>query len=125
MLVFASCATASVAGAADLKLTCSANGHTDFSMDVKYRERSGRKIFNASFESAPNLGFAACQSLMVGVGGLIVGKMPLTRDATTGDIIGDLTFDTRPDQRKPFPANFPRVAPTTSVTVGLLGCALR
>jgi hypothetical protein len=50
--------------------------------------------------------------------------MTLMMDPFNGDIIGDLEFDTQSDENNPFPANFPSVGSSTSVTVGSLGCAL-
>jgi hypothetical protein len=49
----------------------------------------------------------------------------LVGDAASGDIIGDLEFDTRVDKGSPFPANFPTVCSGTNVRVGPLACSLR
>lgn len=104
-----------------VRLQCSADGARDFSMSARFEIRDGnRKKFNASFESAPGLGFTVGQKLPVSVGGVAVGAMTLRQGV--GDVIGDLSFDTA---LRNFPANFPpNVARATSVTVGALGCAL-
>lgn len=107
-----------------LRLQCDADGARDFSMDARYESRRGRAKFDASFEAAANAGFRAGQTLIVAVGGVNVGSMTLTRDPFNGDIVGDLEFDTQPDENNPFPNNFPSVGAGTSVTVGSLGCAL-
>lgn len=106
------------------RLACAAAGAQDFSADARFEERRGRRKFDASFEAAPNLGFLPGQRLAVSVGGVAVGQMTLTRDPINGDIVGDLEFDTRPDERVPFPQNFPAVARGTGVVIGPLGCAL-
>lgn len=108
--------------AGGVRLSCTAEGARDFSMSARYDVRAPRRKFNASFESAPGLGFAAGQKLGVAVGGVAVGQMALRRDVASGDIVGDLTFAT---ELRNFPANFPNVTPGMSVTVGSLGCALR
>lgn len=112
------------AAAGSVRLACAAAGAQDFSADARFEDRRGRRKFDASFEAAPNLGFLPGQRLAVAVGGVAVGQMTLTRDPVNGDIVGDLEFDTRPDERVPFPANFPAVGAGTSVVIGPLGCAL-
>jgi hypothetical protein len=108
-----------------LRLQCTADGATDHSISARYEQRSARKKFDASFEAAPNIGFSAGQFLTVSVAGVNVGSMRLVRDAASGDIIGDLEFDTRVDEGNPFPANFPTVRSGTNVRVGPLACSLR
>lgn len=108
-----------------LRLQCTADGATDHSISARFEQRGARRKFDASFEAARGLGFAAGQSLQVMVGGINVGSMRLVRDAASPDIIGDLEFDTRADEGNPFPANFPAVARGTSVVIGPLGCALQ
>lgn len=107
-----------------VRLACAAAGAQDFSADARFEDRRGRRKFDASFEAAPNLGFLPGQRLAVAVGGVTVGQMTLARDPVNGDVVGDLDFDTRPDERAPFPANFPAVGAGTSVVIGPLGCAL-
>lgn len=107
------------------QVSCTAAGVTDISMDARYRVRSGRRIFDASFEAAPNAGFRAGQRLAVTVARVPVGAITLVRDAASGDIIGDLEFDSNPAERNPFPANFPAIRIGTKVTVGPLACLLR
>lgn len=105
---------------ASLRLQCAADGARDFSMSARYEERDGnRKKFNASFESAPGLGYTVGRRLNVAVGGVAVGQMVLRQGV--GDVIGDLSFDT---VLRNFPAAFPKVAKGTSVTVDTLGCSL-
>ncbi len=106
------------------RLQCSADGASDVSIAARYEERRGRVKFDASFEAAPDAGFAAGQQLAVSVGGVNIGSMTLASDLLSGDVVGDLEFDTRADENNPFPSNFPTVATGMSVTVGNLGCAL-
>lgn len=108
-----------------LRLQCTADGATDHSISARFEQRSARKKFDASFEAAPNLGFSAGQFLSVSVAGVTVGSMRLVRDAASGDIVGDLEFDTRVDEGNPFPANFPIVTSGANVRVGPLACSLR
>lgn len=115
----------SAEAATRLRLQCTADGATDHSISARFEQRSSRKKFDASFEAAPNLGFSAGQFLTVAVAGVNVGSMRLVRDAASGDIIGDLEFDTRVDEGNPFPANFPKVSSGTNVRVGPLACSLR
>ncbi|HNR78385.1 MAG TPA: hypothetical protein PKM48_14725 [Parvularculaceae bacterium] len=112
-------------GGSRLRLQCTAEGATDHSISARFEQRNARRKFDASFEAAPNIGFAAGQFLKVTVNGLNVGAMRLIRDAASGDIIGDLEFDTRVDDGNPFPANFPKVASGANVRVGPLACSLR
>jgi hypothetical protein len=107
-----------------VRLACAAAGAQDFSADARFEDRRGRRKFDASFEAAPNLGFLPGQRLSVAVGGVTVGQMTLARDPVNGDVIGDLEFDSRPDERVPFPTNFPAVGSGTGVVIGPLGCAL-
>ncbi len=116
---------ASAQTATRLRLQCTADGATDHSISARFEQRSARKKFDASFEAARNLGFSAGQFLAVTVAGVNVGSMRLVRDAASGDIVGDLEFDTRVDEGNPFPANFPAVRSGTNVRVGPLACALR
>lgn len=118
-------AVEAAAAATDIRLSCSANGVRDFSMAGKYRLRRGSKSFGAEFEAAPTVGFRVGQVLNIAVGGVAVGRITLKRDPVNGDVIGGLEYSSNPDDRKPFPANFPAVRAGTSVTVGPLGCALR
>lgn len=104
-------------------LMCSADGARDFSMSARFETRRGRSKFDASFEAAPRVGFAAGQSLDVLVGGVRVGAISLAL-TINGDLEGDLEFDTRADENNPFPGSFPSVKPGVAVTVGGLGCAL-
>lgn len=122
---FAAAAPAAAQTATRLRIQCEADGATDHSISARYEQRSARRKFDASFEAAPGLGFAAGQFLTVTVAGVNVGTMRLIRDAASGDIIGDLEFDTRVDEGNPFPANFPKVSRGTNVRVGPLACALR
>jgi len=115
----------SAEAATRLRLQCSADGATDHSISARFEQRNARRKFDASFEAAPNLGFSAGQFLAVAVAGVNVGSMRLVRDAASGDIIGDLEFDTRVDEGNPFPANFPKVTSGTNVRVGPLACSLR
>ena len=115
----AAVSVSSPAFAAGTRLSCGADGATDFSTDARFETRGSRRKFDASFESAPGLGFSVGQRLAVAVGGVAVGQMTLRRDVTNGDVIGDLTFE------NVFPVSFPKLAAGTSVTVGSLGCALR
>lgn len=108
-----------------LLLFCSANGATDFSMNARFRQRDASKDFKAEFEAAPNVGFRIGQRLAVMVGSVRVAIVTLRRDPTNGDFIGGVEYSSRPDDRKPFPANFPAVRSSTRVTVGPIGCALR
>lgn len=108
-----------------LRLQCTADGATDHSISARYEQRSARKKFDASFEAAPNLGFSSGQFLSVYVAGVKVGSMRLVRDAASGDIVGDLEYDTRVDEGNPFPANFPAVRSGSNVRVGPLACSLR
>lgn len=122
------CASASAAvaisgpahAAAGVRLGCTADGATDFSMSARYEDRLGRKKFNASFEAAPRIGFTIGQRLAVTVGGRGVGLMIL-RGGPVGDVIGDLTFDTRLGT---YPVNFPVVVRGTVATVGALRCSM-
>lgn len=116
---------AAAQSATRLRIQCTAEGATDHSISARYEQRGARRKFDASFEAAPGLGFAAGQFLAVRVGATQVGTMRLIRDAASGDIIGDLEFDTRVDDGNPFPANFPAVRAGTNVRVGPLACALR
>lgn len=118
-------APASAQTATRLRLQCTADGATDHSISARFEQRSARKKFDASFEAAPNIGFSAGQFLSVAVAGVTVGSMRLVRDAASGDIVGDLEFDTRVDEGNPFPANFPKVSSGTNVRVGPLACSLR
>lgn len=113
-----------VAGGNRIRLDCGANGAADFSMDARYEQRRNREKFDASFEAAPNAGFAAGEELDVKVGGVSVGTMTLVALAG-GDVTGDIEFDTQADENNPFPVNFPEVAEGVSVMVGDLGCALQ
>ncbi len=122
---FAAAAPAAAQSSTRLRLQCSAEGATDHSISARYEQRSARRKFDASFEAAPGLGFAAGQFLEVRVSGVRVGAMRLIRDAASGDIIGDLEFDTRVDEGNPFPAAFPAVSSGANVRVGPLACALR
>lgn len=122
---FAAAAPAAAQTATRLKLQCSAEGATDHSISVRYEQRGARRKFDASFEAAPGLGFAAGQFLEIRVANVRVGTMRLIRDAASGDIIGDLEFDTRVDNGNPFPATFPIVTSGANVRVGPLACALR
>lgn len=131
LLAFAAASSASAASGgapkaseSGLRLACAADGAQDFSMSARFEDRRGRRKFDASFEAAPNLGFVAGQRLAVSVGGVAVGQMTLSRDPANGDVVGDLDFDSRVDERAPFTANFPTVAAGTGVVVGALGCAL-
>lgn len=114
----------SVTNGAQVRLQCSADGVGDVSIAARYEARRGRSKFDASFEAPANAGFIAGQQLAVFVGGVNVGPMTLASDPFSGDIVGDLEFDTRADDNNPFPANFPTVAAGVSVTVSNLGCAL-
>lgn len=108
------------------EVSCRADGVTDISMDARYRvARTGRRTFDASFEAAPNAGFRAGQRLGVTVATVRVGVMTLVRDAASGDIVGDLGFDSNPAEGNPFPATFPAIRVGTKVTVGPLACRLR
>lgn len=107
------------------RLQCTAEGATDHSISVRYEQRGARKKFDASFEAAPGLGWAAGSFLDVRVAAVRVGTMRLIRDAASGDIIGDLEFDTRVDDGNPFPTNFPVVQAGANVRVGPLACTLR
>lgn len=107
------------------RLQCTAEGATDHSISVRYEQRGVRKKFDASFEAAPGLGWAAGSFLDVRVAAVRVGTMRLIRDAASGDIIGDLEFDTRVDNGNPFPTNFPVVQAGANVRVGPLACTLR
>lgn len=122
---FAVAAPAAAQSSTRLRLQCTAEGATDHSISARYEQRSARRKFDASFEAAPGLGFAAGQFLEVRVANVRVGAMRLIRDAASGDIIGDLEFDTRVDEGNPFPATFPAVRSGTNVRVGPLACALR
>jgi hypothetical protein len=122
---FATAAPAAAQSATRLRLQCSAEGATDHSISTRYEQRGARRKFDASFEAAPGIGFAAGQFLDVRVAGVRVGAMRLIRDAASGDIIGDLEFDTRVDEGNPFPATFPAVRGGTNVRVGPLACTLR
>jgi len=115
----------SAEAATRLRLQCTADGATDHSISARFEQRNARRKFDASFEAAPNLGFSAGQFLTVAVAGVNVGSMRLVRDAASGDIIGDLEFDTRVDEGNPFPSNFPKVTSGTNVRVGPLACSLR
>lgn len=116
---------AAAQNATRLRLQCTADGATDHSISARFEQRGARRKFDASFEAAPGLGWAAGQFLEVRVATVRVGAMRLIRDAASGDIIGDLEFDTRVDDGSPFPANFPAVRAGTNVRVGPLACALR
>lgn len=116
---------AAAQSATRVRIQCTAEGATDHSISTRYEQRGARRKFDASFEAAPGLGWAAGQFLEVRVGSTLVGSMRLIRDAASGDIIGDLEFDTRVDEGNPFPANFPAVRAGTNVRVGPLACALR
>lgn len=122
---FAAAAPAAAQSSTRLRLQCAAEGATDHSISARYEQRSARRKFDASFEAAPGIGFAAGQFLEVQVAGVRVGVMRLIRDAASGDIIGDLEFDTRVDEGNPFPATFPAIRSGTNVRVGPLACALR
>ncbi|HBK90052.1 MAG TPA: hypothetical protein DDZ68_00125 [Parvularcula sp.] len=122
---FAAAAPAAAQTATRLRLQCTAEGATDHSISARFEQRGARRKFDASFEAAPGLGWAAGQFLTVRVGSVNVGTMRLIRDAASGDIIGDLEFDTRVDNGNPFPANFPAVRAGANVRVGPLACALR
>ncbi len=128
-LILAAGLTAAMPAAAQsatrLRIQCTAEGASDHSISARYEQRGARRKFDASFEAAPGLGWAAGQFLEVRVGATRVGAMRLIRDAASGDIIGDLEFDTRVDDGNPFPANFPTVRAGTNVRVGPLACALR
>lgn len=121
----AAASPASAQTATRLRLQCAAEGATDHAISARYEQRSTRKKFDASFEAAPNIGFSAGQFLTVTVAGVNVGTMRLVRDVASGDIIGDLEFDTRVDEGNPFPANFPKVSSGANVRIGPLACALR
>lgn len=121
MLLIAS--QTAIAGGERVRLSCSALGVNDISMDARYEERRNRTKFDASFEAAPNAGYTAGQELDVKVGGVPVGTMTLVA-LLSGDVAGDLEFDTQADENNPFPGNFPAVTRGTSVMVGDLGCAL-
>jgi len=112
-------------GSDRLRLQCTADGATDHSISTRFEQRNARRKFDASFEAAPNIGFSAGQFLTVTVNGVNVGSMRLIRDAASGDIIGDLEFDTRVDDGNPFPANFPNISSGSNVRVGPLACSLR
>jgi hypothetical protein len=122
---FAIAAPAAAQTATRLRLQCTAEGATDHSISTRFEQRSSRRKFDASFEAAPGIGFAAGQFLEVRVAGVLVGSMRLIRDVASGDIIGDLEFDSRVDEGNPFPANFPKVTSGTNLRVGPLACALR
>jgi hypothetical protein len=114
--------------AGDLRLRCEADSLAeDASMDGKFETDGTRDKFSASFEAAPGGSFVAGDKLDVAVQMSVVGQITLEALPDTGELVGDLNFDTTAgdaDADSPFPAGFPAVGAGTRVDVGALACVL-
>ncbi len=122
VMSFSLVSTTVLAGGGD-RFECKAESLTeDASMDARFEEKRGRMKFDASFEAAPG---GTTGTLAVFVNGMNIGSITLDPDAR-GDLAGDLSLDSEPDENAPFPNNFPQNAGNgTAVTVGVLGCTLQ
>ncbi|MCB1378058.1 MAG: hypothetical protein KDK89_06790 [Alphaproteobacteria bacterium] len=123
------------AAAQTVRYACAATGANDISMGSRYEVRgtgtTARRKFSTEFEAGPTAGFIAGSRLNVLVKGVNVGSMVLEK-LLTGDVIGDINFDTRPQaDALPFPGNWPAgVGRGTPIvikkgTTTVLGCRLR
>jgi hypothetical protein len=114
--------TPAFAGGGD-RFECKTESLTeDASMDARFEVKRGRMKFDASFEAAPG---GPAGSLAVLIDGTKVDSMEVLPDAT-GELTGDVSYDSEPDENAPFPNDFPQnVGAGTAVVVGVLGCTLR
>ena len=116
--------TTPAAAATAVQFQCDAAGPGDISMSARFEQRAtGRRKFNAEFQSAPGGAFTAGQRMTVFVADVNVGTDRL-RKVAGGDVKGELQLDdaARPgDNEKPLPPNFPPVQRNTQVLIKIAG----
>jgi hypothetical protein len=112
--------TSSTAWAGGDKFECRAEDDTGRSMDAKFEDIDGRFKFSASIETAaddPDL------TVSVLVGGIQVDTITLASDATGK--VGEVNYDTNPEDDDPFPFDPTSVGGGTNVEVGGVDCDLQ
>jgi hypothetical protein len=132
LLTFGSAVTPSDAKPGDIRLRCTARGPDQMRLHATFEQRNGgaRQKFSAEFETLPGGGFRAGQKIAIVVDTVVVGRLTLTAVPTTGELSGQLEFDSKPEAgHTPFPPDFPDVAAGSTVEAQhrqntVLGCDL-